>query len=160
MDEAIITEIKAGYDLSLKIACAPFNPSEVIGSSWFFWRGPKDGNGSEGEEERDKVSLALTEVDFAKIDFFNCLKENETSINGKEKLSVSGNLAAKSTAQPSLWASCETTDRARIKPTLCLISCIIRRASFVLIFSVISFSLLTAAVTCCVSVAVAMVRGT
>jgi len=68
------------------ITCAPFNPSEVIGSSWFFWRGPKDGNGIEGEEERDKVSLALTEVDFAKIDFFSCLKENETSINGEEKL--------------------------------------------------------------------------
>jgi hypothetical protein len=84
MGEAIITGRKDG--LSLKISCVPFNPSETIGSSWFFWKGPKDGNGTEGEEERDRASLALVEVDFVKVDFFNCLKENETSISGEEKL--------------------------------------------------------------------------
>lgn len=31
----------------------PFNSAEFIGSDWNVWRGPKDGNGLEGEEEQD-----------------------------------------------------------------------------------------------------------
>ena len=70
----------------LKIACAPFNPADFIGANWTFWKGPKDGNGLEGEEERDKASLALTEVDFANADLLTCLEKGESSITGEEKL--------------------------------------------------------------------------
>ncbi|MDO8667971.1 MAG: hypothetical protein Q7K35_02620 [bacterium] len=70
----------------LKIACSPFNPSEFIGANWVFWKGSRDGDGLEGEEERDKVSLALTEVDFGKADFLTCLEKGKSSITGEEKL--------------------------------------------------------------------------
>jgi len=70
----------------LKVTCASLNPAEFIGAGWMFWKGPKDGKGLEGEEERDKVSLALTEVDFDKADFLPCLNEGEGSITGEEKL--------------------------------------------------------------------------
>jgi len=73
---------------SLTVACAPFDPAKFpsFGEGWSFWKGPKDGNGLEGEEERDKVSLALAEVDFEKTDFLICLEEGESSITGEEKL--------------------------------------------------------------------------
>ncbi len=70
----------------LKIACAAFNPADFIGTNWTFWKGPKDGNGLEGEEERDKASLTLTEVDFASADLLTCLEKGESSITGEEKI--------------------------------------------------------------------------
>jgi len=70
----------------LKIAPAPFDPQKFIGGSWSFWKGPKDGDGKNGEEERDKASLSLSEVDFEKVDFTTCLEEGESSIGGEEKL--------------------------------------------------------------------------
>lgn len=90
----------------LKIACAPFNPSEFIGANWAFWKGLKDGNGLEGEEERDKASLALTEVDFAKADFPTCLEKGESSITGEEKLirlRKSGRILYGTTVAMGLW---------------------------------------------------------
>ncbi len=70
----------------LKVACAPFDPAKFLNKDWAFWKGPKDGNGMEGEEERDKASLALAEVDFEKADFLTCLEKGEGSITGEEKL--------------------------------------------------------------------------
>lgn len=70
----------------LKVSTVPFDPSKFIGPDWSFWKGPKDGNGLEGEEKRDETSLSLTEVDFDKADFLTCLEESESSINGEEKL--------------------------------------------------------------------------
>lgn len=64
----------------------PFNPAEFIGSGWSIWRGPKDCNGLKGEEEQDKIALALTEVDLNKIRFETMLKLDETRVNGEEKL--------------------------------------------------------------------------
>lgn len=69
----------------LKVACATFDPAKFINKGWAFWKGPKDGNGLKGEEERDKASLALTEVDFEKTDLLTCLKQGESSINGEKK---------------------------------------------------------------------------
>ena len=69
----------------LKVACAPFDPAGFIGKGWAFWKGPKDGKGLEGEEERDKTALALVEVDFD-ADYLTCLEEGESSITGEEKL--------------------------------------------------------------------------
>lgn len=70
----------------LKVACTPLNPAEFIGAGWTFWRGPKDGNGLDGEEERDKASMTLAEVDFDSADFLTCLEKGESSITGEEKL--------------------------------------------------------------------------
>ena len=81
--------LKAGARFSfggLKVACAPFDPAKFINKDWAFWKGPKDGDGLKGEEERDKASLALTEVDFEKVDLLICLEQGESSITGEEKL--------------------------------------------------------------------------
>lgn len=64
----------------------PFNSAEFIGSDLNVWRGPKDGNGLEGEEEQDGGALVLTEVDIGMIRLENMLKPGETSVNGEEKL--------------------------------------------------------------------------
>ena len=63
----------------------PFN-AEFIGSDWTIWLGAKDGDGLKGKEAQDPASLALTEIDFAKVLFTTCLNEGETSITGEEKL--------------------------------------------------------------------------
>lgn len=64
----------------------PFDPVKFIGSGVTIWRGPKDGNGLTGEEAQDAASLARTEVDFAQVLFEHCLKKDESSITGEEKL--------------------------------------------------------------------------
>lgn len=69
----------------LKVATAPFDPVKFIGAGWAFWKGLKDGNGLEGEEERDKASISLTEVDFDRADFLTCLEKDESLITGEEK---------------------------------------------------------------------------
>ena len=81
--------LKAGARFSLgglKVATAPFDLQKFINKDWTFWKGPKDGDGLKGEEERDKASLALTEVDFEKADLLTCLEKGESSITGEEKL--------------------------------------------------------------------------
>lgn len=89
-----------------KVACVPFNSAEFIGKSWAFWKGPKDGSGLEGEEERDKASAAFAEVDFDRADFLTCLKNGENSITGEEKLirlKSSGRIRYGATVFMGLW---------------------------------------------------------
>ena len=66
----------------------PFDPATFIGEGWTIWRGPKDGNGLEGEEAQDARSLALSEIDMNSIRFENMLNEEdgEKNIKGEEKL--------------------------------------------------------------------------
>jgi hypothetical protein len=71
---------------SLKVATVSFDPQKFIGEDWTFWKGLREGNGKDGEEERDKVSMALAEADLEKSDFLTCLEGKETSITGEEKL--------------------------------------------------------------------------
>ena len=59
----------------LKITTAEFDPADLVGKDW------KDAPG-----EEDKRSLCLKEVDFAKAKFVHCLKGEESSIKGEEKL--------------------------------------------------------------------------
>lgn len=74
----------------LKITTAQFDPVKLIGEGWTFWKGPKDGNGLEGEEERNKASLALATVDFANAEFVICLscreRDEHHDVDGEEKL--------------------------------------------------------------------------
>ncbi len=67
---------------------SPFNAATSIGSGWSTWLGPKTGNGLSGEPQRDKRSLALTEIDLDKIRFKTYLSEDETGITGEEKLKI------------------------------------------------------------------------
>ena len=64
----------------------PFNPAEFIGKGWSIWKGPADGNGLKGEEEQDKRSLALTQLDVTRLQLVTTLEKGETSIVGEEKL--------------------------------------------------------------------------
>ena len=64
----------------------PFNPAQFLGSGWSIWRGPVDGDGLSGDEDQDKRSLALTQLDMSQIQLVTCLKEGETSITGEERV--------------------------------------------------------------------------
>jgi|GEM_PF-475073 len=68
------------------IATVPFNPKKFIGEGWDVWRGPSDGDGLSGEEDEDKRSLAIQEIDPSRIIFETCLKRAEKSIIGEEKI--------------------------------------------------------------------------
>jgi hypothetical protein len=69
----------------------PFDPAKFIGEGWSIWRGPKDksdpkySKGLEGDEEQDRRSLAITEIDPAKLLIQTGLKDKETTIVGEEK---------------------------------------------------------------------------
>jgi len=66
----------------------PFNPAEFIGAGWSVWRGPANGNGLEGEEERDPRSAMLTELDIGQVQLVTCLKQNEKVLIGRALKSV------------------------------------------------------------------------
>lgn len=64
----------------------PFNPAEFIGTGWTIWKGPVDGDGLSGEEDRDERSFALTEFDPATILLEICIRNRETRITGEERI--------------------------------------------------------------------------
>jgi len=64
----------------------PFDPAKFIGEGWSIWRGDKKGDGLKGEEEQDKRSLAITELDPTKLITQTGLNEGESVIVGEEKL--------------------------------------------------------------------------
>ncbi|OGZ03301.1 MAG: hypothetical protein A2430_01630 [Candidatus Liptonbacteria bacterium RIFOXYC1_FULL_36_8] len=64
----------------------PFNPAEFIDEGCTVWKGLIDSDGFSGEEDIDQRSLALTEIELAKIIFETCLQKGESSITGEEKL--------------------------------------------------------------------------
>jgi hypothetical protein len=59
----------------MKITVKPFSPVKYLGFGWKII-----------VDEHDERNDCLIEVDFNKVDFVTCLKENETSITGEEKL--------------------------------------------------------------------------
>ncbi|MBI2674646.1 MAG: hypothetical protein HYX22_02845, partial [Candidatus Yanofskybacteria bacterium] len=63
-----------------------FNPAMFIGAGWSIWRGPVNGNGLEGEEERDHRAATLTEVDLNKVQLVTCLKRGESVMTGEERI--------------------------------------------------------------------------
>ena len=63
----------------------PFNPATFIGAGWSVWRGPANGNGLKGEEERDPRSAVLTELDLNQVQLVTCLiKRGGREIAGEE----------------------------------------------------------------------------
>lgn len=68
------------------LATVVFNITQFLGADWKVWKGPADGQGLEGEEDRDSRNLDITEVDWVQVLRETCLKSDETSIKGEEKL--------------------------------------------------------------------------
>lgn len=64
----------------------PFNPAKFIGAGWSIWRGPANGNGLEGEEDRDPRSATLTELDLNQIQLVTGLKRGESVTTGEERI--------------------------------------------------------------------------
>ena len=63
-----------------------FNPAEFIGAGWSVWRGPVNGNGLEGDEERDLRSATLTELDINQVQLVTHLKGRELVTIGEERI--------------------------------------------------------------------------
>ena len=90
-----------------KLACVkPFSPAEFIGKGWAIWKGPADGDGLNGKEDRDALEDDLTSIDWEQVSFETHLKEKESSVQGEEKLrraTASGNLQLGGKSFLSLW---------------------------------------------------------
>lgn len=63
-----------------------FNPAEFIGQGWSIWRGPADGDGLEGNEERDQRAAALVKINLAEVQLVACLKRGERVTTGEKRL--------------------------------------------------------------------------
>lgn len=92
---------------SFKLACdKAFSPTEFIGQGWTVWKGPADGNGLEGDEDRDVREDALTVIDWEQVLLEDHLQEKESSVHGEEKLRraiASGRIQLGGKAFLSLW---------------------------------------------------------
>lgn len=90
-----------------KLTCGKsFSPTEFIGQGWTAWKGPADGNGLEGEEDRDAREDNLSVIDWDQVLLGSHLQEKETSVHGEEKLKraiASGNIQLGGKAFRSLW---------------------------------------------------------
>jgi len=68
------------------IPTKPFNPAKCIGEGWTTWKGPIDGDGLSGEEDVDPRGLSPKKIEISKLLFETCLKKEEKTINGEEKI--------------------------------------------------------------------------
>lgn len=95
-----------------KLACNKFpSPKAFIGKGWAVWKGPVDGNGLEGEEDRDVREDALLVIDWEQVLLEDHLEEEEASIYGEEKLwraIASGKIQLGGNAFFSLWTDYKT----------------------------------------------------
>ena len=84
---AVVKPIVAGIPRVIPIdRSKPFDPATFIGAGWSIWRGPANGNGLEGEEERDSRSATLTELDLDQVQLVTCLKRGESVTTGEERI--------------------------------------------------------------------------
>jgi len=84
----------------------PFDPAKFIGVGWTIWKGPANSDGLKGEEDQDKRSLALTEIDLTKVRFVDMLKSGGSVVNGEEKqkrLAKAGHLCLDVKIFQTLW---------------------------------------------------------
>jgi len=95
----------------LKLECQkPFSPEEFIGKGWTVWKGLADGNGLEGEEDRNAREDDLSIIDWEQVLLEDHLEGEETSVHGEEKLKraiASGNIQLGGKAFLSLWEDCQ-----------------------------------------------------
>ena len=91
----------------LKLGCNKvFSPTEFIGQDWTVWKGPIDGNGLEGDEDRDVREDNLSVIDWEQVILETHLQGDETTVHGEEKLKraiASGKIQLGGKAFLSLW---------------------------------------------------------
>lgn len=83
-----------------------FNPTEFIGADWRVWRGPVNGNGLEGDEERDPRAAILAELDVNKVQLVTYLKKGESVTTGEERikrLKIDGRIRLDENAFQAFW---------------------------------------------------------
>lgn len=101
-DEITIT-LKNEYTLN---CTSTFNPSSFLGEQWSLWRGPRNGNGADGEIDQSERSLQLEKIDWSKVQFVHCLQNDEQILSGETKiqrLKESGDIYLGGNAFLSLW---------------------------------------------------------
>lgn len=67
----------------------PFNPESFDPQrlrGFTIWKGSREGQGTDGQEEQDSRALELTKIDLTKIYFETTLQEGEERITGENKL--------------------------------------------------------------------------
>ncbi len=88
-------------------AVAQFNIRKFFpDTGWTIWKGLANGKGLEGDEEQDERSLALSEIDLAKLLLEHHIVEGETYITGEEKLQrikASGRIRLDARFFQALW---------------------------------------------------------
>ncbi|MEI6863789.1 MAG: hypothetical protein WCK46_00240 [Candidatus Adlerbacteria bacterium] len=60
--------------------------TDLLGDEWTVWKGPKEGEGLEGEEDQDARATAVNAFDFSRMKFVHGFKDGEDSIDGEQKL--------------------------------------------------------------------------
>ena len=63
-----------------------FDPVKFLGSRFSVWRGPVDGDGMTGDEDRDGRNFMIESIAFAHVKFETCLESGRSGIFGEEKL--------------------------------------------------------------------------
>jgi hypothetical protein len=63
-----------------------FDPTRFLGERFTVWKGPVDGDGLSGEEDRDGRNFMIGAIAFAQVSFETCLGEGESALVGEEKL--------------------------------------------------------------------------
>jgi len=93
------------FSMTIKLT-ENFDAAAFVGQGWSVWRGPADGNGLEGEEDKDVREDALVEVDWSKVLFNTMVSGFEPQITGEEKLrrlKETGKIRLGGRAFLSLW---------------------------------------------------------
>lgn len=98
-------------------------PSSFIGEKWTFWKGPADGDGTQGDE--DYVSEPDT-VDFAQLVCETHLQGKETTIDGEEKVRRTRTGANRQLGDKTFlalwnnWLACQTAGKPEDSILECL----------------------------------------
>jgi len=91
---------------SLKLALdKAFSPVELIGAGWSVWKGPAEGNGTEGDDDCVQEPAV---VDFSEVVTETHLQGEETTVHGEEKMKrarASGNPQLGGKAFMVLWSN-------------------------------------------------------
>lgn len=105
--ESILSCVDGGEGVVV-VLTDDFNLEEFIGEEgWSIWKGPLQGDGLEGEEDRDQANDQLSMVDIAKVVVDDCILPGEHMITGEEKLlrlkAVPGRILLDARVAAILW---------------------------------------------------------
>lgn len=63
-----------------------FSPAYFLGNGWAVWKGPIDGDGLNGQEDRDVREDDLSDINWSQVMFETNLKKDEKFVYGEEKM--------------------------------------------------------------------------